>query len=66
MNDEQRINPKFNEYNVVNLPKAFTFLIDYYIKPFYFDQEIDRIDFREDRLWQREIDLVFSMNQSSI
>ena len=63
MNDEIRINPhNYNEYNVVNLPRALTMLMDTYIKQFYFDQEIDRIEFREDKLWQRDIDLVFSMN----
>ena len=51
MNDERRINPNYNQYNVVNLPKALQMLMDYYIIPFYFDQEIDRVDFKEDRLW---------------
>ena len=67
MNDELVINPEnYNEYNVVNLPKALTMLMDTYIKQFYVDQEIDRIDFREDKLWQSDIDLVYSMNQSHI
>ena len=66
MNDEQRINPNYNQYNVVNLPKALQILIDVYIKPFYFDHELDRIEFREDKLWQKDIDLVFSINKEAI
>ena len=52
MNDELVINPdNHNEYDVVTLPKALSMLMDTHIKQFYIDHEIDRIDFREDKLW---------------
>ena len=51
-----------NEYFAVPLNKAFAMLVDDKLTKFFLDQGLDRLAFREEQLFDREVDMVFSIN----
>ena len=51
-----------NEWEIVPLPKALKFFIDDKLKWYFLDQELNRSSFREEKLWDHDVDMVFSMN----
>mmetsp|Transcript_9077 Transcript_9077/g.11083 ORF Transcript_9077/g.11083 Transcript_9077/m.11083 type:complete len:164 (-) Transcript_9077:333-824(-) len=50
----------------VNLAKAFRFFIAGKLKQYFLDKQLSRIAFREEKLYDYNVDMVYSMNQGGI
>ena len=57
---------KDNEFQKVPLSRSFGTFLEQKLSQYFVDQGLNRSSFKEEQLWDREVDMVFSINQKSI
>ena len=64
--DEKDLKPEKNDYELVAPSKALGFFIDMKLNNYFLEQGVYRSVFREEKLYDEEVDMIFSMNQAAV